>query len=154
MLFPYTTLFRSFVQLHELDAFWISLRQQPLCGVGTQYRDGCVEHAAWRVIRGTLQVLAGFRNRDLREDFVIGRSRDEAEERRIVVRIGDDDDADVFAHGHPVSAFGSASGDRPRYLAGLGIDHLDGTVAFADPYFGAAFDDYNAIRSRGIAILQ
>src|SRR5262245_20541277 len=68
----------EFVQLHELDAFWISLRQQPLCGVGTQYRDGCVEHAAWRMIRGTLQVLAGFRNRDLREDFVIGRSRDEA----------------------------------------------------------------------------
>src|SRR4030095_12513661 len=113
---------------------------------------GCVEHTAWRVIRGTLQVLAGFRNRDLRQDFAIERSRDEAEERRIVVGIGDDDDADVFAQGHPVGALRSASGGPPRDLAGLGINHLDRAVAVAHPYFRA--DDDNTIRSRGIAILQ
>ena len=86
--------------------------------------------------------------------MIPGRSRDEAEVWRIVVRIGDDDDADVFAQGHPVGALRSASGDRPRDPGGLGIDHLDRAVAVAHPYFGAALDDHDTIRSRGIAILQ
>src|SRR6478672_10784325 len=75
----------EFVQLHKLAVFGIGLRQQSLRVIGARYRDRCIEHAAWRVIRGTLQVLAGLRNRNLRENFVIGRSRDETEKLRIVV---------------------------------------------------------------------
>src|SRR5262249_744180 len=63
---------RELVQLHELAVFGIGLRQKSLGGVGARYWDGSVEHAAWYVIRGTLQVLAGLRNRDLRQNFVIG----------------------------------------------------------------------------------
>src|SRR4051812_9567432 len=45
------------VQLRELAGFGISLRQQSFGGVCARYRDGCVEHAVWRVIRGALQVF-------------------------------------------------------------------------------------------------
>ena len=142
----------DFVKLHELAGLRIGLREKAVGHVGVRHRDGGVEHAARRMKGGAFQVLARFRDRNLGEDLMVRGGGNQTEEGRVVVRVGDDDDL--------------LSGRRPchwrapcrpskfsRWRPGFGIDDLDCAVAVADPELGAAIDDHNAVRTRGIAAL-
>src|SRR3954469_18345676 len=80
----------EFVQLHELAVLGVGLRENAFARVRAQHRNGGIEHAAGRVKRRAFQVFCRLRDRDLGDNLVAGLGRDQAEERWLVVGIGDD----------------------------------------------------------------
>ena len=79
------------VQL-ELAGLRIGLRECAIGVIGTNDRNVRVERPARRVELRALEALGRILDRDLGEDLVAGLGRDQAQEGRFFIRIGDDDD--------------------------------------------------------------
>ena len=124
---------------------------RPLLLSALKHRDRRIERAARRMPGRALQVLGRLRHRKFRHDLMTGLGRNQAEERHLVIGIGDDDDPAVRVEGHGVGAPLAASGDRRGDGVGLEIDDLDGAVAVTHPQFGAALHDGKAVGARRIA---
>ena len=142
------------VDLDQLPGPRIGLRQPAAVRVAAQHRNVGVEHAGRRVIVRALEAFGGVVDRNLRQDLMPWIGGDEAQESRLVVRIGDDDHMVLGIIGHRIGALAAAGRNRVGDLSAPGLDHLDGAVPIAHPELGASVDADDAIGPGGRAAID